>query len=137
MSDRLTIGYNRTYSDMPFLDGWMQARSLSFSPNDLPENGSVVYGDDGPVAAGFIRLVEGNYAWIDSCVTNPASEPSLRDKAMNLLALALISRAKKLGISHILAFSLDENTLVRSQSFGFERLPYAVISLDLGSKKAG
>lgn len=133
MSPKLLV-LNTSPLDMGYVCKWMFMRELPVPTlKDLPQEAITVYSDGVPVAAGFLRKCEGNYALIDSCVTDPEQSPAIRDKSMNVLAEALVFRAKELGINNILAFSVDENTLTRSEKFGFERLPYAVISLTLGN----
>ncbi len=98
---------------------------------NLPKNGLVAYMGDTPVAAGFLRLVEGDSAILDSLITNATLEPMIRDKALNLLVSDLLKMAKSLGITKIIAFSSDKNTLVRAWRFGFTQQEYHVITLPL------
>lgn len=99
---------------------------------DLPEIGFVAYHDLSMVAAGFIRRVEGQFALLDSLITNPRHEPPMRDAAIEMVVAALIEQANKEGIQALFAFSIDKNTLERAeQRHGFVRLPHAVIKLEL------
>jgi hypothetical protein len=121
-------------SDAKYIQEWLEARGMGTNVSDLPENGVLVTDLDRPVAIGFIRRCEGGVALIDSAITNPNAQPGVRDKAMDRLTKDLIDLSSHLEITRVLAFSTDGNTLLRAQKFGFQRLPYAVISLTTGNK---
>jgi hypothetical protein len=87
--------------------------------NDLPEIGVIAYRNDIPVAAGFIRRMEGSYGLMDSYITNATESSSTRHKALSRITEALIEKAKEEGISKLLAFSSDQNTYQRSLMHGF------------------
>jgi hypothetical protein len=91
----------------------------------------LAYEKDEPVAAGFLRHIEKQYALLDSLITNPLSAPHLRDQAINAVVGKLILTAKKQGVLKILATSTDEHTLLRSRKFGFVASPHTLIVLDL------
>lgn len=91
----------------------------------------MVSDDKGMVAMGFLRMVEGHRAQIDDLVTNPEREPEARDKAINLVALTLLSTAKDLGIKYVIAYSKDEHTIKRSEKFGLKKLPQTLLAVNL------
>jgi hypothetical protein len=127
--------YSIKSHEVPFIAHWLEQRGMETNLSKLPENGILVCHSDRPVAAGFIRKCEGNFAIFDSMVTNPQVHGSIRDESMDALFEGLIALAKDLNISKIIGFTIDENTLVRSQKFGFERTPYALMSIDMDKKK--
>lgn len=99
---------------------------------NLPAYGLMVYDHDLPVAAGFLKIVEGGKsAILDSLITNGDLPAEQRDLALDLLVENILKDAKALGIKQILAFSSDRNTLVRAQRFGFAQLEHHVITLPL------
>lgn len=129
--------YQVNSSEVPFIKRWLDDRGFGTSIDHLPEYGVLICSEDRPVAVGFVRKCEGNFAIFDSMVTNPQVHGSIRNEAMDVLFESLLELASQLEITRILGFSIDENTIVRSQKFGFQRLPYAVMSLNLAAKKAG
>lgn len=118
-------------NEVPFIKRWLEQRNMITTLDSLPMHGVLVCSEDRPVAAGFIRKCEGNFAIFDSMVTNPQVLGSIRHEAMDEVFKGLISLAKDLKISKIIGFTIDENTLVRSQKFGFTRTDYALMALDL------
>lgn len=112
---------------------WLGMRGLEQRWADyLPENGMVVFDDeDTPVAIGFIRQVEGNYGLIGEYVTNPFKTSYIRDQALDVLTINLITMAKDLGLQVLIGYSKEVFTLMRSERYGFKRMPETLIRLDL------
>jgi hypothetical protein len=106
--------------------------TYKLQPETLPARGWIAEFEGAPVAAGFLRLVEGGYAQIDTLVTNPDMPGELRHEAINSIVRNLITDAKSLNLKGIVCYSRDADTLGRSKSFGFQLLDaYSVISLAL------
>lgn len=123
-------------SHLHFLNLWLSLRGLkTVEPQELPEVGFVAVHDGRYIAANFLRRCEGNVAIMDSLVTNPQASSSLRHKAIELVVERAIRRSKKLSISRIIGFSIDEGTLKRSEKHGFVRSPFSLITLDLNSQE--
>lgn len=122
-------------SDKGFVRKWLACHQMNLKVlEDLPEHGYIAFDDmDRPVAAGFIRRVEGNYALIDSLISNPEAPGVLRNEALDLITVQLIKTARELGFKQLIAFSRDVNTLKRAERHGFASLPDHVIALDLGA----
>ena len=98
----------------------------------LPKIGYISYTETGtPVAAGFLRKVEGGYGQIDTLVTNPNIPSEIRHKALTRVVDALIAAAKVEGLEGIISYTRDESVLKRAQTIGFRPCPHTVISLDL------
>lgn len=95
--------------------------------DNLPSIGYIVPG----VAMGFLRKIEGGQGLLDSFITNPRAPAELRNQALDIITQKLLDKAQKLNINQILAFSVDENTIMRGQRFGFITCPHAVIALNL------
>lgn len=112
---------------------WLHIRGMHFElADEVPEIGFLVYQDDTPIAAGFLRRLENSrVALVDSWITNPNEAPSLRNQALQLLYKRLIQSARALGLRGLLAYTTDDHTLTRAQRGGFEKLPQTVIALDL------
>ena len=63
--------------------------------DSIPKIGFVALTDDEiPIAMGFLRLVEGGYAQIDTFVSNPEIPGEIRHEALNEITNLLISKAK-------------------------------------------
>lgn len=71
------------------------------------------------VAAGFLRMVEGGFAQIDTLVSNAEYSSEMRHLAISTVVDKLIEEAKKLNLHGILATSKDESTIKRAVSIGF------------------
>jgi hypothetical protein len=113
------------------ISSWLEARKISV-PNskEFPKLGLVVQYEGKPIAMGFLRMVEGNYAQLDGMTTNPEASPELRNRANDVLTQNLLDTAKRLKIKKIIAFTLDENTLMRSFRHGFVKLSHSLIAID-------
>lgn len=98
----------------------LKKREMSLAlADDLPRIGIVVYEEDHFIAAGFLRLCEGNHGLLDSYITNPTMPPSVRDQAMDMIMKRLLERAKKLEIKEVFGFCMDDNTISRAIRHGF------------------
>jgi hypothetical protein len=112
---------------------WLSQRDLRRElADELPEFGFIAFERDEPIAAAFLRRVEPNHAQLDGLITNVLSTSALRHEAIDLVVKANIEKARELRIKQILAFSIDEGTLVRSEKHRFVKLPHTVIVLSLG-----
>lgn len=115
-----------------FIEQWLTARDLLVGTNvrDLPEIGIVITLDH-PIAAGFIRKVEGGYGLIDGYITDPSASPLDRHNALELLTTSLIEKAQELKFKGLLAFTKDNHTLLRSLSHGFSETHSYLVGLNL------
>lgn len=102
-----------------------------FLVEDMPKVGYITLDGEQVIAAGFLRLIEGDHAMLDALITNPTVKPEDRDQAIDMLVKALIRRAKMMKIKLIVAFTKDKNTLERSLRHGFVLREHSFISLDL------
>ncbi len=117
------------------LRAWLKARSLEdYVLSDLPQVGYVVSNMGELTAAGFLRICEGATGLIDSVITNPSASGNNRHKAMDLLTITLLERAAGMHLKRVIAFSTDQNTLIRGQRLGFSLLPHQVIAINLQEK---
>lgn len=118
--------------DLLHINKWLKERKHpEIDAYDVPDIGYVANYKSRPVAAGFLRMVEGENAWFDSLITNPGATPEFRHIALDLVVEAILNKAKLRGIAKIIAFSVDEGTLKRALRHNFVQLPHTVISLDL------
>jgi len=102
------------------ISGWLNLRDLDEElVNDLPELGFIAFNQEVAVGTMFLRDIEGNYAMIDSAITNPKASPIVRDEAMDLLTDAILKEAKLLKIKKLLIFTRDPNVIARATNWGF------------------
>ena len=104
--------------------------------DSLPALGTVAFDfkeDNGkPVAAAFLRMVEGGYAQIDTLVSNAATPSEMRHEGISKCVDKLIQEAKNLKLHGILATTKDETTITRALSLGFHVVTdHKVIALSL------
>ena len=84
-----------------------------------------------PVAFGFLRECEGNYAIFDGLLTDPDFKSEVRDHALELVVKELIKAAKLKNIKNIIGFTSDKHTLMRSINHGFLCIDQQLIALSL------
>lgn len=105
----------------------------SITMEELPKIGFISYSNSEYqyVAAGFLRMVEGGYAQIDSLVSNEKLSPELRHEGLKLVVDSLIETAKSLKLKGIYALTLHSDILERAVVTGFRVLDHKVITLSL------
>lgn len=113
-------------TDLKIINDWRIARGLD-SIFELPKVGSVACFHEHPIAAGFIRRIEGNWGMFDSYVTDASQKPRVRHEALDCLTLELLAKAKVLGMTSIISFSTDTRTIERAQKHGFALYPSQVL----------
>lgn len=85
-----------------------------------------------PVAAGFLRMVEGGFAQIDGLTSNANLSSNIRHLGLSKVVSEVISQAKSLGVIQLHAFSKDKGTLKRAEAIGFRACEHTLIALSLG-----
>lgn len=98
---------------------------------ELPIYGLIAIKHDVPVAMGFLRCIEGNYAMLDSYITNPDSPSEIRDHALDAITRKLIDIARYEQVSKLFAFSIEPHIILRAVKHGFKQTPYIFTVLDL------
>ncbi len=98
---------------------------------NLPKIGYICYFGKQPVAAGFLRRVEPDYAQMDTFISNPYFGSKVRHEALNKIIDALIDDAKQLELKGILAFTKDQGIFKRATERGFTVIEQALLSLRL------
>ena len=102
-----------------------------YSPTTLPEIGYIAFDDNTPVAAGFLRLIEGGYAQIDSLISNGQLNSTTRHQGIELIVNTLIAKAKENRLKGLICHTKDKSILERAMALGFEVVPQVIISLPL------
>ena len=99
----------------------------------VPAYGWIAYNGSIPVAAGFLRLIEGGYAQIDTLVSNPTTPSVVRHKAISQIVNNCVEDARWMRLKGIVSYTRDESVLKRAIAIGFQAMPDIVISLNLGA----
>lgn len=101
------------------------------TPEALPLCGYLATDSATVVAVGFLRIVEGGYAQLDTLVTNGDLSSDMRHEGVAMVVNSLIERAKDLKLKGILAFTQDQGVLLRAAALGFKLVPQTIIALPL------
>lgn len=126
------IKFNKKRHLAPLQECW--AARGSYVPHTVPRVGFIAAKEGKLVAAVFLRRVEGGYGQIDGLVSNPTSSPEDRNRALDLVSSKIMKEAKKLCLNGVLMMSECENTVMRSQKFGFEKSLLTVLAVDLNKR---
>ncbi len=97
----------------------------------LPKIGYIALMGGYPIAAGFLRRVEGGYAQLDTLTSNKTFGSIIRHEGIKLVTDQLLQDAKDLRLKGIIAFSTDSGILDRACKIGFTPHKHSVITLKL------
>lgn len=97
----------------------------------LPRIGYIATHNGHPVAAGFLRRLEGGYGQIDTLVSNPYLGKIIRNEGIKRVVDTLLDDAKRLKLHGIISFTNDSGVLSRAKALGFVELDQKVIALRL------
>ncbi len=97
----------------------------------LPKIGYIALMHKQPIAAGFLRRVEGGYGQIDTLASNPYFGGMIRHDGITKVITALIQDAKDLKLHGIIAFTADEGVLKRAKEIKFQVVDQTLIALKL------
>ena len=88
---------------------------------DLPSHGYMAFDElNEPIAAGFLRMVEGKFGLIDGFITNEHMDSETRHLALSAIGNALVEDAHKSHISHLLVIADDPSMEKRALFHGFK-----------------
>ena len=123
------------YKYLPALLDMLQSQNYQgiadINMNALPKIGYMVMMNGHPIAAGFLRKVEGGLAQLDGLTSNAYFGSQIRHEGIKLIVDTLIKEAKALKLKGIIATTQDEGILKRAVSLGFYYVPHTVIALKL------
>lgn len=114
---------------MPYLSALHVVRNLELDKY-LPRVGGIVFYAGRPIAIGFVRQCEGNVGIWDGLITDPQAEPIERDKCLDALLIFLIRTMKSYGITRIISWAQDSNTIERAQKLGFKPIDATLMAGD-------
>lgn len=96
---------------------------------NLPKIGYIAFYNKIPVAAGFLRRVEGDViAQIDGLTSNPFFGSIIRHNALSQVLDRLILDAEELELKGLMAFCLDPSSVKRAESIGFEVIKHTILT---------
>lgn len=101
------------------------------SMKNLPKVGYIAIIGSQPIAAGFLRRLEGGYGQIDTLVSNPFVGSILRNEGIRQIVDTLLMDAKCLRLEGIISYTNDSGVLSRAKDLGFNELDQRVIVLKL------
>lgn len=85
-----------------------------------------------PVAAGFLRRVEGDViAQIDGLTSNPYFGSLIRHKGISEVLSRLVEDAKELKLKGLIAFCQDQTMVDRAKSIDFKQISHTTLALSL------
>ena len=117
--------YLDTLKEMHRFNG--NALNIELSMKDLPKIGYIALLGKQPVAAGFMRRVEPNYAQLDTFLSNPYMGSQIRHKGLTMITDALLEDAADLGLKGVLVITKDESIMKRAQIEGFIVVPQTLL----------
>lgn len=104
--------------DFPPVASWWTARKWPTIPLDLlPKTGVIIEN----YCAGFLYSTDSKICWIEFIVSNPNTDKTERDHAMNLLLDRLITEAEGRGFKAIFTSAKNEHLEQRLSSKGFQK----------------
>lgn len=95
---------------------------------NLPKIGYIAMLGKTPIAAGFLRRVEPNYAQFDTFLSNPYMGSKVRHLAIVKIVDSLFEDAKSLKLVGILAFTKDLSLLQRAKDQGFHIVDQVILA---------
>jgi hypothetical protein len=88
---------------------------------DLPATGVIVLDDQlEPVASGFLRLIEGDFALVDGFLSNIDFTKQERSHALDLVCRALLAKAAEMGLHALFVTTFQDVIEQRALQFGFK-----------------
>ena len=112
--------------DLDEMNSWYRARGRSALPIGLlPETGFFEPG----VGAGFLYITDSETSLIEGYITNPIASLRARNRAINMITLALLAEAKRRGSSLVVAICRERGIERRANKFGLRTIgTYALAS---------
>lgn len=103
-----------------------------FTMQYLPKIGYMAFLDKIPVAAGFLRRVEGNLVGqIDGLTSNPQFGSIIRNEALDKVVNQIVSDGKVLGLKGLYAHTTVESVYKRAVATGFHVTEHSILALPL------
>lgn len=101
------------------LTRWFRLREVPVPPLEFLSNHGYIVDD---VAAGFLYLTNSAVGIIDGYVTNPESDKSARDNALDWITIHLTAYAKNSGCKLLKCDSKIKEVIIRAKDHGFKEI---------------
>jgi len=97
------------------------------SYKNLPKIGYIALLGKHPIAAAFLRKIEGGYGYLDTFVSNPYFGSKIRHEALSEISKNLMEEAKNQGMSGVLCSSAESSLVQRAKDWGFTVIEHTVL----------
>jgi hypothetical protein len=102
--------------DYETISEWYKERNLPPpSESSLPATGFIVP----EVAAGFLTTTDSDICFLDGYISNPKSDKTERDYALDDITDALLAIANGMGFKHVLVMTRNQSIEERARYWGF------------------
>jgi hypothetical protein len=101
------------------------------SMKNLPKIGYIALLGAQPIACGFLRMVEGGFAQIDTLASNAHYGSQIRHEGVKQVVDSLVNESKRLKLRGIISLTKDVSTIGRAKALGFHVVDQTVIALPL------
>lgn len=124
--------------DFSVINGWLKSRHLPlWQERFMPRIGMMAYEEDLLMAAGFMRICEGNVGLFDSLVSNKDITGPFRDKAIDKVIEAVVEEGKIIGLVSIIGLTVIPSLMDRIiRKHGFFKSDSHVMVLNFEMKCA-
>ena len=95
--------------------------------SNLPAFGLIAIEDNAVIGCGFLRKVEGNFAMLDSFMTDPTALSWVRCHALDMLAKKLISIARENNHRKLICLTVEKSIQERAETYGFLNASHLVM----------
>lgn len=101
------------------------ANNISYKT--LPKIGYIALLGKQPIAAAFLRKIEGGYGYLDTFVSNPYFGSKIRHEALCLISNNLMEEAKNQSMTGVLCSSANPGLVQRAKDNGFTIIEHVVL----------
>lgn len=107
--------------DFPYIVLWAHKRELGLpDPQYYPECGMVVETDEGKrICSGFLFRTDAKFSIIGAVMSDPESDPLVRNQALDVLFDGLIELSRQCGFKMISVSTNNQRLCARYEKHGF------------------
>lgn len=117
---------------LSLVNEWRLAYNLRLlSEDETAKLGYIATISGRPVAAVFLRMVEGGYGQIDGLIRDPKANRQKASDGLDRAVSRAIQKARELSLKGLMAYTMDNRTLERSYRHGWVKLDQTLIAIDL------
>jgi hypothetical protein len=106
--------------DFPHIVLWASARGLGLpDPQYYPECGMLIVHDGRRICSGFLFRTDAKFAFIGGVMSDPTTDPVVRDQALDCLLTGLLELSRQCGFKLVTASSNNSKLQARYEKHGF------------------